>query len=162
MGRWGRAQRAAEERVAAAQQERDQAVSAARDRADDAESRAQAAEQSAARVQQAAQSARADRDRMDRQLAQLREDAGRQQAELQRRSRRSSRRRRTRAPSCRLGPSGLRLSCSVPALAENRPPGKPLQDRPEVRRAAAGRTPRTRQDPGTEPGGRDRKDGEPN
>lgn len=156
------AQRAAEERVAAAQRERDQAVSAARDRADDAESRAQAAEQSAARVQQAAQSARADRDRVDRQLAQLREDAGRQQAELRatfeaQLAAAEDARAKLQARAERAEAELQRVRAGREQATGQAPPG-PSRGTAGRR----GRTPRTRQDPGTEPGGRDRKDGQPN
>ena len=155
------AQRAAEERVAAAQQERDQAVSAARNRADDAESRAQAAEQSAARVQQAAQSARADRDRVDRQLAQLREDAGRQQAELRatfeaQLAAAEDARAKLQARAERAEAELQRASAGREQATGQAPP-VPSRDTAGRR----GRTPRTRQDPGTEPGGRDRKGREP-
>ena len=154
------AQRAAEERVAATRQERDQAVTAARSRADDAESRARLAEQGAARVQQAAQSARAERDRVDRQMAQLREDAERQQAEL---------RATFEAQLAALEDARAKIQARAEqAEAElqraradrEQAAGQAVPGPPRGTAGGRGRTSRTRQDRGTEPGRRDRKDSE--
>jgi colicin import membrane protein len=156
------AQRTAEERMAATQQERDQAVAAARSRADDAESRAGAAELGAARVQQAAQSARAERDRADRQMAHLREDARRQQAEL-----RATFEAQLAAVEDARGKLQARAERAEAELQRTRAdreqaPGQAAPGPPRGTAGGRGRTSRTRQDPGTEPGRRGRKDGESN
>ena len=85
-GRAAEAERAAQEQVAAVYRERDEAVRGAESRVAQAESRARDAEQEAARAREAAESARAELDRAgraaDRQVAQARQDAARDQAEL--------------------------------------------------------------------------------